>query len=398
MVKRVLPYGRQWIDDDDVAAVIAALRSDWLTTGPRVEQFESALAAKVGARFAVVASSGTAALHLACLAAGVGPGGVVISSPNTFVASSNCALYCGARPAFADIDAETLNLDPGALAALLGHLPPGQPQAVIPVHFAGQPCAMEEISSLARHAGLRIIEDACHALGARWRDATGRWQTVGNCSHSDMTVFSFHPVKHITSGEGGAITTNDPQLYERLRHLRHHGISRTPAQLSDEEPWRYEITELGYNYRLSDIQCALGLSQLTKLDRWVERRRELAARYDRELSDLSNVKRPTEGGDNFSSYHLYVVQVPRRAAVFRRLHQRGIKAQVHYLPVHLHPLYRERFGYRLGDFPKAEAYYEGALSLPMYPQLSDDDVTHVVQVLREALAEPDRAGQGNPPA
>jgi perosamine synthetase len=384
-VTRNLPYGRQWIDDTDVAAVVDALRSDWLTTGPRVEQFEAALAAKVGADYAVVASSGTAALHLACLAAGVGPGGVVISSPNTFVASTNCALYCGARPAFADID-ETLNLDPAALARLLNHLPLGQPQAVIPVHFAGQPCAMEQISSLARPAGLRIIEDACHALGARWRDAAGRWQSVGNCSHSDMTVFSFHPVKHITTAEGGAITTNDRQLYERLRRLRHHGIGRTPAQLDDQEPWRYEISELGYNYRLSDIQCALGLSQLSKLDGWVERRRTLAALYDRELGGLSEIKRPAQAANNFSSYHLYVVQVPRRAAVFRQLHERGIKAQVHYLPVHLHPLYRERFGYHAGDFPKAEAYYEGALSLPMFPQMSDGDVTYVAEVLRDALA------------
>ncbi|HLH76387.1 MAG TPA: UDP-4-amino-4,6-dideoxy-N-acetyl-beta-L-altrosamine transaminase [Candidatus Binataceae bacterium] len=386
-VARNLPYGRQWIDDNDVAAVVDALRSDWLTTGPRVEQFESALAAKVGARYAVVASSGTAALHLACMAADVGPGGVVISSPNTFVASTNCALYCGARPAFADIDSETLNLDPSALAHLLNHLPSGQPQAVIPVHFAGQPCAMEQISSLARSAGLRIIEDACHALGARWRDRTGRWQSVGNCSHSDMTVFSFHPVKHITSGEGGAITTNDQQIYERLRRLRHHGIGRTLMQLGAQEPWRHEITELGYNYRLSDIQCALGLSQLRKLEGWVERRRALAARYDRELADLSEVKRPAQAANNFSSYHLYVVQVPRRSALFHRLHERGIKTQVHYLPVHLHPLYRERFGYRAGDFPKAEAYYEGALSLPLFPQMSDNDVTYVAEVLREALAE-----------
>ena len=269
-MKRVLPYGRQWIDDDDVAAVVAALRSDWLTTGPRVEEFEAALAAKVGARFAVAVSSGTAALHLACLAAGVGPGDVVVSTPNTFAASINCALYCGACPAFADIDPATLNLDPAALVLTLAERRrEGRVQAVIPVHFAGQPCAMEEISAAARAAGSTIIEDGCHALGASWRDNDGRWQSVGNCSHSDMVAFSFHPVKHITTAEGGAIATNRPDLYERLKELRNHGIIRDRAKLGHpDEPWYYEIREPGFNYRLNDLQCALGISQLRKLDGW----------------------------------------------------------------------------------------------------------------------------------
>jgi perosamine synthetase len=388
LVKRTLPYGRQWIEDDDVAAVVAALHSDWLTTGPRVEEFEAALAAKVGARFAVAVSSGTAALHLACLAAGVGPGDVVVTTPNTFAASINCALYCGARPAFADIDPATLNLDPAALARTLAQRRrEAGVKAVIPVHFAGQPCAMAEISQSARAAGSTIIEDACHALGASWRDANGRWQSVGNCSHSDMVAFSFHPVKHITTAEGGAITTNRPDLCEQLKQLRNHGIIRDRAKLAHpEEPWYYEIREPGFNYRLSDLQCALGVSQLRKLDGWVERRRELAARYDRRLGALEGVRLPVQRENTRSSYHLYVVQVPQRAKVFKLLHEQGVKVQVHYPPVHLHPLYRERFGFRRGDFPRTEAYYESAMSLPLFPQMSDGDVEYVVDALRAALA------------
>jgi UDP-4-amino-4,6-dideoxy-N-acetyl-beta-L-altrosamine transaminase len=385
-VKRTLPYGRQWIDDDDVAAVVAALRSDRLTTGPKVAEFEANLAEEVGAKFAVAVSSGTAALHLACLAAGVGPGDVVISSPNTFAASVNCALYCGARPVFADIDPATLNLDPGALACLLDdRRVEGRPRAVIPVHFAGQPCAMEEISAAAR--GMTIIEDACHALGASWRDRDGRWQSVGNCSHSDMVAFSFHPVKHITTAEGGAIATNRTDLYERLKGLRNHGIIRDRAKLGHPDgPWYYEIHELGFNYRLSDLQCALGVSQLRKLDGWVARRRELAALYDRRLAGINGVKLPAQREGTRSSYHLYVVQVPQRAQIFRLLHQHGVNVQVHYPPVHLHPLYQERFGFRRGDFPCAEVYYESAMSLPLFPQMSDDDIEYVVDALRAALA------------
>ena len=386
-MKRILPYGRQWIEDDDVDAVVAALSSDWLTTGPRVEEFETAIAAKLGARFAVAVSSGTAALHLACLAAGVGAGDVVVSTPNTFAASINCALHCGARPAFVDIDPATLNLDPAALARALAERRESCVQAVIPVHFAGQPCAMQEISAAARAAGSKIIEDACHALGASWRDADGCWQSVGNCSHSDMAAFSFHPVKHITTAEGGAITTNQPDLYERLKQLRNHGIIRDRAKLDHPDgPWFYEIREPGFNYRLSDLQCALGISQLRKLDRWVERRRELAALYDRLLGALEGVKLPAQSNNARSSYHLYVVQIPQRAKVFKLLHEQGVKVQVHYPPLHLHPLFRERFGFRPGDFPRTEAYYQGAISLPLFPQMSDGDVEYVVDALRAALA------------
>ncbi|MGH8335553.1 MAG: DegT/DnrJ/EryC1/StrS family aminotransferase, partial [Gammaproteobacteria bacterium] len=298
------------------------------------------------------------------------------------------ALYCGAEPGFADIDPATLNLDPAALVRTLAERrSESRVRAVIPVHFAGQPCAMEEISSAAHAAGSMIIEDGCHALGARWRDRDGRWQSVGNCSHSDMVAFSFHPVKHITTAEGGAIATNRPDLYGRLKELRNHGIIRDRVKLGhQDEPWYYEIREPGFNYRLSDLQCALGISQLRKLDGWVERRRQLAAVYDRLLGALEGVQLTAQREDTRSSYHLYVIQVPQRAEVFKLLHERGIRVQVHYLPVHLHPLYRERFGFRPGDFPSAERYYEGAISLPLFPQMSDGDVEYVADALRAALA------------
>ena len=387
-MRRILPYGRQWIDEDDATAVIAALRSDWLTTGPKVAEFEANLAEKVGAKFAVAVSSGTAALHLACLVTGVTAGDLVVSSPLTFVASVNCALYCGARVDFVDIDRRTYNLDASELAHyVVKSRGDDGIKALVPVHFAGQPCDMERIAASARKTGAVVIEDACHALGARWKDSGGRWQTVGSCSHSDMVVFSFHPVKHITTAEGGAVTTNSEELCERLRTLRNHGIIRDSTKLEGVDgPWSYEVRELGFNYRLSDLQCALGISQLHKLDRWVERRRELAALYDRLLGALEGVMLPVQRENTRSSYHLYVVQVPQRSKVFRLLHEHGVKVQVHYPPVHLHPLYQERFGFRRGDFPQTEAYYEGAMSLPLFPQMSDGDVEYVVDTLRATLA------------
>jgi dTDP-4-amino-4,6-dideoxygalactose transaminase len=332
-----------------------------------------------------VVSNGTAALHLACLAAGLGPGDLAISSPNTFVASMNCALYCGAHPAFVDIDARTYNLDPEALAFFLEHHH-GEAKAkvLIPVHFAGQPCDMERLSRAARNARLVVIEDASHALGARWKDSRGDWQRVGNCSHSDMTTLSFHAVKHITTGEGGAILTNRPDLYERLKRLRNHGI---PAPSSNgHRPWDREMSELGFNYRLTDLQSALGISQLRKLDLWVTRRREIASLYDRQLAGLEQVRIPCQRSNAFSSYHLYVVQVPSRPKVFETLRARGIGVQVHYRPVHLQPVYRHRFGFKPGDFPVAEAYYERALSLPIFPMMSDADAGCVVDELKAALS------------
>jgi perosamine synthetase len=381
-----IPYGRQWIQEDDVEAVVKVLRSDWLTTGPVVDQFEADLAEKLGARYAVVVSSGTAALHLACLAAGVGPGDLVISSPNTFAASTNCVLYCGARPAFADMDPRTYNLDPDALLSFLSRSKTdGKVKAVIPVHFAGQPCDMERISRASREAHLVIIEDACHALGARWQDSQGEWHRVGSCSHSDMAVLSFHPVKHITTGEGGAIMTNRPELHAKLKQLRNHGISKDLSLNDGNDPWYYELCDLGFNYRLTDFQCALGISQLPKLDGWVERRREIAATYDQLLGQLENVMIPYQSKNTCSSYHLYVIQVPSRRRVFENLRMNGIGVQVHYVPVHLHPVYRDRFAFRPGDFPVAENYYGHAISLPIFPRMSDADTLRVVHEVKTAV-------------
>jgi UDP-4-amino-4,6-dideoxy-N-acetyl-beta-L-altrosamine transaminase len=381
-----IPYGRQWIQEDDIEAVVQVLRSDWLTTGPVVDQFEASLAEKLRAKYAVVVSSGTAALHLACLAAGVGPGDVVISSPNTFAASTNCALYCGARPAFVDIDARTYNLDPDALLSFLSRRKTDEKvRALIPVHFAGQPCDMERISRAAREAHLVIIEDACHALGARWQDSQGEWHRVGSCSHSDMAVLSFHPVKHITTGEGGAIMTNRPDLHAKLKQLRNHGISKDLSSKNGNGAWYYELDDLGFNYRLTDLQCALGISQLRKLDGWVERRREIAATYDQLLGQLENVGIPYQAKNTWSSYHLYVIQVPSRRRIFETLRARCVGVQVHYVPVHLHPIYRTRFGFRPGDFPAAENYYEHAISLPIFPRMSDADKLRVVHEVKAAV-------------
>lgn len=394
----MLPYGRQWIEEDDVAAVTEVLRSDWLTTGPWVERFEAALAEAVGARYAVAVCNGTAALHLACRAAGVGTGDVVVTSPITFVASANCALYCGATPAFVDIDPETRNLSPARLRqALAIARDAGQPArgAVLPVHYGGLPCAMLEVGTVAGEHGLVVIEDACHALGVQYLAEDGSWCCVGSCRHSAMAVFSFHPVKHITTGEGGAVTTNDPELYRRLLLLRSHGITRDPDRLGAHPGgWYYEQQELGFNYRLTDIQAALGLSQLRKLGRFVARRRALAAFYKEALAGLEEVLTlPPEPEGYRSAYHLYAVQLRGerlrggRRAVYDALRAAGIGVQVHYIPVHLQPYYRDRFGYRAGDFPAAEAYYEGTLSLPMYPVRGDADAERVAAVVRETVRD-----------
>lgn len=394
-----IPYGRQWIDDDDVAAVERVLRSDRLTQGPEVEAFESALAERCGARFAVACSSGTAALHLACLAAGLGPGDEVVVPPLTFAATANSALYVGATPVFADVQSDTVNLDPDAFAAAVT----SRTRAVICVHFAGHPCDMDEIAVVARERGLAVIEDACHALGAVYRGAR-----VGACTHSDMAVFSFHPVKHIATGEGGAVLTNDEGLAERLRTFRTHGITKDPGALTDIDPeldgaWYYEMQELGFNYRITDFQCALGRSQLAKLDWFSARRREIAVRYAVLLAGVPGLTLPTARDYVEHAWHIYPVRVSapgaappsaggippsdptRRRAVFDALHERGVLAQVHYIPVHLHPYYRRRFGTGPGDFPVAEAYYAGALTLPLFPKMTDADVERVAGTLGECL-------------
>ena len=381
----MIPYGRQTISQDDIDSVVEVLRSDWLTQGPWVERFEERLAAICGAGFAVAVANGTAALHLACLAAGVSPGDAVAVPTITFVASANCAVFCGAEPVLIDIDAETLNLSPLCLERICRKR---KIKAIVPVHFAGLPCDIEQISRIARQSGALIIEDACHALGARWRDSRGSWRRIGDPSQSDMVCLSFHPVKHITTGEGGAVLTNSAALYEKLRQLRTHGITKDPHCLEmNEGPWYYEMQELGYNYRITDFQCALGWSQLRNLDSWVSRRRSIASRYRRAFSDLGYIFTQIQPDDKECSYHLFVIGVPDRKRFFLKLRALGLGVQVHYIPVHFHPYYRNRFGYRQGEFPNAERYYAGAISLPMFPLMTDDDVDSVIGAVKRTGAE-----------
>ncbi|GAB4257785.1 MAG: UDP-4-amino-4,6-dideoxy-N-acetyl-beta-L-altrosami ne transaminase [Deferrisomatales bacterium] len=378
-----LPYGRQCLDAADEAAVLRALRSAWLTQGPGVEAFEEALAEAVGARHAVAVSSGTAALHLLYLALGVGPGDTVCTSPVTFLATANAALYCGARPAFADVDPETACLDPEALEA---RLEAGlRPKVVAAVHYAGLPCDLARLGALAERFGFVLVEDACHALGARYR-LDDAWGPVGDGRASRAAVFSFHPLKAVTTGEGGAVVTNDPELAERVRRLRAHGAVRGG---DPERPWRYEMRELGFNYRITDLQCALGRSQLDKLASFVERRARLARLYRRALADLEArdlLALPVEPPGRASAWHLFAVRLPRdRDRMHRELAARGIGTQVHYTPVHLQPYYRERFGTGAGDCPAAERYAARTLSLPLFPAMGDRDVGRVVEALRALL-------------
>jgi UDP-4-amino-4,6-dideoxy-N-acetyl-beta-L-altrosamine transaminase len=380
-----LSYGKHWISDSDVEAVVRTLRSDRLTQGPAVEEFEQAIALAVGSRYCVAVANGTAALHLSVAALRIPPGHSGITSPITFAASANCMAYCGLRPAFADIDEETACVDPLELERHIDD----STKLLIPVHFAGVPANMSRIGTLARMNGLRVIEDAAHALGSRYADGS----QVGSCSNSDLTVFSFHAVKTITTGEGGAITTNDAGLYERLLLLRTHGITRIPRLLEKNPgPWYYEMHALGYNYRLTDIQAALGTSQIARLEFLVSRRREIAKRYDKAFSRLAWIRRGNEPEGVYSAYHLYVVRFDfgaigkDRAAVMAELQSKEIGTQVHYIPVHLQPYYRDAWGYSPGEFPKAERFYSSALSLPLYPKMSDDDVGYVISAV-QALAK-----------
>ncbi|GBE14654.1 UDP-4-amino-4-deoxy-L-arabinose--oxoglutarate aminotransferase [bacterium BMS3Abin14] len=383
MKKKIIPYGRQAIAEEEIGAVVDVLRSDWITQGPRIAEFERAVADYCEAEYAVAVSSGTAALHLAAIAAGFGPGDEVITSPNTFVASANCVFYTGAKPVFADIDPGTLCIDPLEIEEKLASATRG----VIPVHFAGQPCDMPAIWKIAQENNLTVIEDAAHALGASYRDQ-GKTCRVGSCAHSHMTTFSFHPVKHITTGEGGAITTNDPLIYEKLLQLRTHGITKDPALLSRVDgPWYYEMQDLGFNYRITDFQCAIGLEQMKRLDGFVARRRVIAQEYTEVFSGEGEItlQRQREGSE--SSWHLFVIRVPtqKRLRIFNGLREKGIGVQVHYIPVHLQPWYRKNLGCREGDFPRAEEYYSGAVTIPLFPEMSREDVEYVIETVREAV-------------
>lgn len=382
MGKTVIPYGRQTISEQDIQAVVDVLRSDWLTQGPAVERFERAVADYCGAKYAVAVNSATSALHIACLAAGLGRGDILWTTPNTFVASANCGLYCGASVDFVDIDPLTYNMSADSLEVKLrkarktGRLP----KVVIPVHFAGQPCDMKRIAELSSEYGFTVIEDASHAIGGRYRD-----EPVGNCRYSDMTVFSFHPVKIITTAEGGAVTTNHAHLQEHLLRLRSHGITRDPSIMEGEShgPWYYQQVELGFNYRMTDIQAALGASQLTHLDEFVAKRHLLAQRYDRLLAGLPLVL-PWRHHDAYSAFHLYPVRVNSkdRGYLFDCLRKAGICVNVHYIPVHTQPCYR-RLGFFEGMFPEAERYYTEALTLPLFPSMTEEQQDRVVATIRQ---------------
>jgi UDP-4-amino-4,6-dideoxy-N-acetyl-beta-L-altrosamine transaminase len=384
---RFLSYGRQSISEDDIAAVTRVLRSDWLTQGPAVPEFERAMRERVGARHAVAVSSATAALHIVCIALGLGPGKRLWTSPNTFVASANCARYCGAEVDFVDIDPDTLNMSvPELTVKLEGAQRDGKlPNVVVPVHFGGLPCDMAAIAALAKRYGFSVLEDASHAVGAEYRG-----DRIGSCRHSDAAVFSFHPVKVMTTGEGGMILTNAKSLWEKVCLLRSHGTTRDPGQLVSEThgSWYYQQILLGYNYRMTDIQAALGTAQLGRLDDFLVRRNLLARRYDSLLSGLA-VRTQTEPAYARSSHHLYPVRLvsPKidRRQVFDRLRSAGIGVNVHYIPVHTQPYYNA-LGFKHGDFPEAEKYYAEALSLPLHYELTENDQDYVVNELARALA------------
>jgi perosamine synthetase len=374
----LLPYGRQSIDEDDIQAVVEVLRSDWLTTGPKVAEFEEAFAARVGAKYAVSFSSGTAALHGTAFAAGLTAGDEGITSPLTFAATANCMLYQGARPVFADVCADTLNLDPEKAAGAVT----SRTRAIFPVDYAGHPADLSEIRAIADRHGLTVVEDACHALGATYQ---GR--DAGSSAH--MAIFSFHPVKHLATGEGGMVTTDDPQLAESLRRFRNHGISSDARARQTAGQWHYEMVLLGYNYRLPDLACALGLSQLKKLAANLARRRAIAARYTQAFGRLAAVKPPVVRENVEPAWHLYPIRVDSallkvdRGQFFRALRAENIGVNVHYIPVHLHPYYRDRFGYRGGEFPVAEQAYQQLISLPMFHGMSDHDIDDVISAVEK---------------
>jgi len=369
----LLPYGRQSVDEADIQAVVEVLRSDWLTTGPKVGEFEEAFAARVGAAHAVSFSSGTAALHAAAFAAGLKSGDEAITTPLTFAATANCVLYQGAVPVFADVIGDTINLDPEQTK---GKISP-RTRAILPVDYAGHPGDLHSILEIARKHGLVVIEDACHALGAEYRG-----QRVGGIA--DMTVFSFHPVKHITTGEGGMVTTNHAQFAETLRRFRNHGISSDARQRQSAGQWHYEMVLLGFNYRLPDIVCALGIQQLKRLDANLARRREIAVQYTAAFREIPGVIPPTVRPEANPAWHLYPIRLDLeklsadRAQIFRALRAENIGVNVHYIPVHLHPYYRDRFGYQGGEFPVAEDAYARLISLPMFHAMTDGDVRDVI--------------------
>lgn len=376
----MIPYGRQTIDDDDIRAVVEVLQSDWLTTGPKVDEFEKTFAATVGAKEAVAVSSGTAALHAAMYALGIGPGDEVIVPAMTFAATANCVVFQGATPVFADVDPETLLIDPDQVEAKLT----SRTKAVTAVDYTGHPADYDRLKSITRRNGIALVADACHALGAVYKS-----RPVGTLA--DLSVFSFHPVKHITTGEGGIITTDKPELVQRMRIFRNHGITSDHRQREKTGSWFYEMVDLGYNYRLTDLQCAIGISQLRRLSSWVKRRRKIAKIYDDAFDGFSGLRPLQVEKQVEPAYHLYVVRLNLeqlqgdRGDIFGALRTAGIGVNVHYIPVHMHPFYRDRFSTAPGMCPEAEAAYESLLSLPMFHGMGDADVTTVIETVKDIL-------------
>ena len=378
-LEKPISYGRQYITDDDIQAVVETLRSDFLTQGPKIEEFEESFAQYVGAKYAVAVANGTAALHLSAMALQVKPGDNVIVTPLTFAASANCIRYCGGNVVFCDIDPENYLLDIEKLKYLLASKPHGYYKGIIPVDFAGYPIHGEVLKTIADEYGLWIIEDACHAPGAYFTDSRGEQQYSGNGNFADLTCFSFHPVKHIATGEGGMITTKSKELYDKLLLLRTHGITKKEELLLENHGgWYYEMQGLGYNYRLTDFQAALGISQLKRADKGLQRRQEIARLYSEKFKGISEIITPEVQNDFFHAYHLYVIQVDNRLGLYNYLRENNILSQVHYIPVHLMPYYKE-FGWKVGDFPVAERFYKHCLSLPMYPDLNEEELNYVIE-------------------
>ena len=379
-----ISYGKQWVDQGDIDSVINVLKSDFLTQGPMVEEFEKAICNYTGAKYCVAVSNGTAALHLAVAALDIKEGLEGITTPITFVASANCLLYNNLVPVFADIDERTYNINPEEIKKRITK----KTKVIVAVDFAGQPAEMKEISKIAKKNNLYVVEDAAHAIGSSYPDAS----KVGCCKYSDLTTFSFHPVKTITTGEGGAITTNNRELYKKLLLLRSHGITKNPEELSQNPgPWYYEMQTLGYNNRMSDMQAALGVSQMKKLDQFKQKRREIVSLYNEAFKNIENIVIPPEQEKLNSAFHLYVLLIDyakigkTRAEVMEELKTNNIGTQVHYIPVHLQPFYKKNYMYKAGDFPIAEKYYDQCLSLPLYPKMTDEEISHVINKISSVL-------------
>ena len=388
--KRIIPYGKQHITREDIEAVIEALNSEYLTQGPKISEFENSFAQYVGVKYAVAVANGTAALHLCSLALGVKEGDKIITTPITFAASANCVRYCGGEVVFADIDPETYLLDINGVRRLLESVPKGTYKGIIPVDFAGRATNLEAFRKLADQYGLWIIEDACHAPGGYFMDSNGKAQNCGNGAFADLAIFSFHPVKHIASGEGGMITTNSEELYQKLLALRTHGIIKDSSKYensiefaggADSYPgWYMEMQDLGYNYRITDFQCSLGLSQLKRAGKGIEKRRKIARRYFEAFSNLPGISGQS-GVVKGHAYHLYVIEAENRLGLYNYLREQGIYAQIHYIPCHLMPYYQQ-FGWKEGDLPHAEEYYRKCISLPMYPTLKEKEQEYVIDRIK----------------